>query len=73
MSEDHDLLIEINATVKNIDAQFLKHCEDDAKVQGGLNKSLSAVHRRIDWLMVSGVGGLIVFVLVWLLRANGKI
>jgi len=71
--EERDLLIKIDTTVSNISAQFLQHCEDDAKVQGGLGKSLGAVHRRIDWLMISGVGGIIILVLAWLLRVNGKI
>ena len=73
MSEDHDLLIEINANVKSIASQFIKHCEDDANVQGGLSKSLGAVHRRIDLLLVSGIGGIILIVLAWLLKMNGTI
>ena len=71
MTEDHDLLIEIHTIVKMGQENFLKHCEDDSAIQSRLNGSLSALHRRIDWLMVAGVLAIVVVVLSWLVKLNG--
>ena len=70
---DHDVLIEIRTIVRTNQDQFVRHLEDSAGKFSNMNKSLSAIHRRVDWLMVSGVLGITIIVLVWLIKLNGGI
>lgn len=70
--ENRDLLIRIETIVsKNFD-QFTSHIAEDAKVQGKLDDSVRALHRRVDNLLVTGVLGIITLVIAWLLRLGGK-
>ena len=70
--EDHDLLIEIRTITRLNNDNFVKHCEDDARIQGTLESSISALHRRVDMLLVSGVLGIVVIVLTWLMKLGGN-
>lgn len=46
--DDHDLLIRIDANLVAFNKAFLSHCEADAKEFAILEKSVQAVHRRVD-------------------------
>ena len=70
--ENRDLLIEIKTITSKNYEQFSHHVEEDSRIQGELSKSLSAIHRRVDYLMISGVLGLIILVLSWLLKLSGQ-
>ena len=70
--ENRDLLIEIKTVVSKNFEQFSSHIVDDAKIQGKLDDSIRALHRRVDNLLVTGVLGIVVLVIAWLLKLEGK-
>ena len=56
---DHDLLIEINSNLKFVLERQTKHEVDDAGRHAVMQKDITAAHRRIDWLTISGVLSLV--------------
>ena len=65
---DHDILIEIRTIVRANQDSFTKHCEEDAMRFGDMNKTLIALHRRVDGFTLSGVLAIIVVVMAWLIK-----
>jgi len=69
---DHDLLIEISTLVRVNNDQFTTHLEDCAVKFGDVNGKVTAAHRRIDWLLVSGVLTVSLFIASMLYALNHK-
>lgn len=59
---DHDILIEVRTGIKFMQDNYVKHCEDNAVKFSLIEKAVGAAHRRIDWLLVSGILTIIIMV-----------
>ena len=57
---DHDLLITIANDTKWLKDKLIDHIKEDATNHVILEKKVDSAHKRIDWLMVSGVMAIIV-------------
>ena len=52
---DHDLLITIANDTKWLKDKLIEHIKEEAANYAILDTKIGAAHKRIDWLMVSGV------------------
>jgi len=52
---DHDLLIEINRDMTWIKEWSNSHSKEDSEFHAVATLKIDSAHKRIDWLMISGV------------------
>ena len=57
---ERDLLIEINNDMHWLKDSYIKHCEEEVSRINIIDKKTDSAHRRIDWLLTSGILCLIV-------------
>jgi len=55
MTEDHDVLVQIKTLLEHQSKMYAEHREQNAKEHECFEKSLSAAHRRIDWISVTAM------------------
>ena len=59
---DHDILIEIRTKVNFFHEWSIKHAEEDASRFSIIENKLTAVHRRLDWIMPTAVISILLFI-----------
>lgn len=52
---DHDILIQIQTDVRWIKQQYVDHIKEESTKLGLLSNKVTALHRRVDWLMIAGI------------------
>jgi len=52
---DHDLLIRIESKMDGLNHTFIDHVSDAGGRFKELENRVGAAHRRIDWLLISGI------------------
>ena len=64
---DRDLLVTIANDITWLKSRMIEEAKANAKDHDDYNKKIMAAHRRVDWLMISGVLAIIFFAItVWL-------
>ena len=58
--EDHDLIVEISTNMKWMKEQYLGHIKEDSEHHAIANGKITSAHKRVDWLMISGVLAIII-------------
>ena len=63
---DHDILIEIANDMRWIKDSFVAHSEQDSAKFSIIENKVDSVHKRVDWLTISGVLSIIILaVSIW--------